>query len=477
MGLIDTLKNWAAGRSRPARPPERLPNENGPNSSEKGMRATPEASLDYLYRQMWVDPAVRQAILDIREMDRLDGRVKRIHSRIARDVVKGGVVMTQARESRALRREWDAFQRRLQLDRVEKLKSDARGLVMEGNLPLQWVLDETLQVVAAVRMPSETMLPNVDQRGQFKDVKEAYYQLDVMTGTRLATFPLWQLFLCRFDPDNFDDMGALGRPFLDASRTPWRKLGMTEEDLVIRRRTRAPLRLAHVLEGATQDDLDDYQKRMEQNQAEITTDFYLNKKGGVSAVQGDENLAEIGDVVHLLDSFFAGTPVPKGLMGYTDGMARDILEDLKRDYYEEVDVLQDTISYGYAQGFRLHLLLKGMVPDPSDYTVEFAERRTETPNQTTDRMLKWAALGMPRGMIHEEMGFNPQTVRARLEQEAKERDPYPGDPPTDGAADPVEGERPPGPVRVKVTPGNAPKGESATSTTHSNRLGEHWGDA
>jgi len=464
-------------RRRPAaagQPPERLPNETVPGS-EKGCRATPEASMEYLYRQMWVSPAVRAAILDVREMDRLDGRVKRIHSRIARDVVKGGLVLTQTRESRTLRREWEAFERRLQLDRVEKLKSDARGLVMEGNLPLQWVLNEALQVAAAVRMPSETLLPNVNENGQWKDVREAYHQLDVNTGTRLASFPLWQLFLCRFDPDNFDDMGAMGRPFLDASRDVWKKLRMTEQDLVIRRRTRAPFRMAHVLEGASDDQLNDYRARVEQNQGEITTDYYMNRKGGVAPVQGDASLGEIGDVVHLLDTFFAGSPLPKGMMGYTDGMARDILEDLRRDYYEEVDVLQDTISFAYAQGFRLQLLLKGMAPDPGEFCIEFSERRTETPNQTTDRVLKWQALGLPRGMIFEEMGFNAQKVKERLTAEAKDRDPYPM---------PGGGTAPAGTVpQVKVTPGNAPKGESATSigsgATHSNRLGEHWpqGDA
>lgn len=35
---------------------------------------------------------------------------------------------------------------------------------------------------------------------------------------------------------------------------------------------------------------------------------------------------------------------PKGLFGYTDGMARDILEDLKRTYYDEVDGLQDSMA-------------------------------------------------------------------------------------------------------------------------------------
>lgn len=466
MGLIDYLKSFRRAPVASAPAAEALPNEPPPRSSEQGSRATPENSQKYLTRLMWTDPDVRAAILDIREMDRLDGRVRRIHARLARDVVKGGLVLTQTSARESLRAEWDAFARRLQLGRVEKLKSDARGLVMEGSLPVQWVLDEAFRVAAAVRMPSETILPDVDENGQFKDVKAAYHQMDAVTGTKLATFPLWQLFLCRFDPDSYDDMGAMGRPFLDASRAVWKKLRMTEEDLVIRRRTRAPLRLAHVLEGAQEKDIEAYQDRVEKNQSEITTDFYLNKNGTVVAVQGDANLSEIGDVVHLLDTFFAGSPLPKGLMGYTDGMARDILEDLKRDYYEEVDVLQDTLSFAYAQGFRLHLLLKGIAPDPGDYAIGFAERRTETPNQTTDRVLKWQAIGMPRGMIYEEMGYNAAAIKARLKQEAEDKDPYPG---------PMGGTAPPGTMpNVKVTPGNAPKGESATSMTHSNRLGEHW---
>ncbi|SCX40331.1 hypothetical protein [Nitrosospira sp. Nsp1] len=430
-----------------------LPQETAANTSttsEKGRRPTPEDQIKYLYRLMWVDPDLRQAILDVREMDRLDGRVKRIHSRIARDTIKGGLIMQQAQSSDTLARQWDDFQRRLQLNRVEKLKSDARGLVMEGNLPIQWVLDTEFNVVAGVRMPSETILPNITEAGRFKDVKKAYIQFDVMTGTELAAFPLWQLFHARFDPDNFDDLGSLGRPFLDATRTTWRKLNMTEEDLVIRRRTRAPLRLGHVLKGASQDDIEKYRAQVEKDQHEITTDYYMNKEGGVSAVQGDANLDHVRDIVHLLDTFFAGSPLPKGMMGYTDGMARDILEDLKRDYYDEVDVLQDTLSFGYEAGFRLHLLLKGINPDAEDFTVTFAERRTETATQTTDRGLKLKALGLPQGMVWEELGYDPAYVEQRREWEAKNYDPYPE---AGGGANPA---------KVSITPGNGRKGESAT---------------
>ncbi|HLP97480.1 MAG TPA: hypothetical protein VK149_03445 [Sideroxyarcus sp.] len=437
-----------------------LPNENaarGAGTSERGRRTTPENQLKYAYRMMWVDPELRQAILDIREMDKLDGRVKRIHSRVARDTIRGGLLFTQERPNPAMQREWKEYSRRLQLNRVEKLRSDARGLVMEGNLPLQWVLDKAMNVVSAVRMPSETILPNVDDDGRFKDVIKAYHQFDIITGKEQAIFPLWQLTLGRYDPDNFDDMGSMGRPFLDATRTVWRKLQMTDEDLVIRRRMRAPLRMAHVLEGATTEQIEIYRSQVEKDQEQgVVTDYYSNKKGGVSPVQGDSNLDQIADLVYLLDTFFAGSPIPKGMMGYTDGLARDILEDLKSAYYEEVDALQDTLSWVYEQGFRLHLLLKGVNPDDEEFELTFAERRTESMTQTTDRGLKLKALGLPESLVWEELGYDPVTVAARRQWEQDTKyNPYP---PADVSATP--------PPVVKITPSNARKGNSGTSISN-----------
>lgn len=439
--------------------PATLPNEQAAggavrSDTERGMRTTPENQLKYLYRQLWVDPDLRQAILDVRNADRLDGRVKRVHSRIARDIIKGGLLLQQATENKTLASEWQDFGKRLQLDRREKLKSDARGFVMEGNLPLQWVMDSQFNVIAGVRMPSETMLPNVNEHGRFKDVRKAYVQFDLTTGTERASFALWQLTMARFDPDNFDDMGALGRPLLDASRTTWQKLRMTEEDLVIRRRVRSPLRIAHTLEGATTEQLGDYRDQVEKDQKEaIITDYYLNKKGGLVAVQGDANLDHIKDISLLLDAFFSGTPVPKGLMGYTEGLARDVLEDMKRDYYEEIDDLQDTLAFLYEAAFRLQLLLKGINPDAEDFCIAFAERRTETPNQAADRALKLQALGLPFGMLWEELGYNAAYVRERIDWERNNFDPYPD---TGGTA-------PAGNGKVSITPGNARKGESGTA--------------
>lgn len=456
MGLWNKALSLLNNRfgSVPAAADSTLPNETVPGSSETGTRATPEDRMRYLYRQMWIDTELRATILDIRRMDRIDGRVKRIHARVARDTIKGGLVLQQPTESGVIKREWDAFQRRLQLNRVEKLKSDVRGLIIEGNLPVQWVLDGETRVAAAIRMPAETIRANVDEHGRFADVARAYSQWDFMTGRDLADFPLWQLTLARFDPDNFDDMGSMGRPFLDASRTTWKKLVMSDEDLVIRRKMRAPLRMAHVLEGASKEELEAYRKTVEQDQAKgVTTDYYLNRKGGVSPIQGDANLDQIGDVVYLLDSFFSGSPLPKGLMGYADKLPRDVLEDLKRDYYDEVDVIQDTASFVYDTGFRLHLLLQGINPDADAYKLTFAERRTETPTQTTDRALKLKALGLPQGMVWEELGYDPANVEQRRKWESANLDPYPEPPAGSGQ-------------RVSITPGNGRKGESGTSVSN-----------
>lgn len=68
-----------------------LPDLSGPaGQTEIGRRPTEENRIRYLYQQMQPDMALRATILDIRRMDRLDARVKRVHTRMARTATKGG---------------------------------------------------------------------------------------------------------------------------------------------------------------------------------------------------------------------------------------------------------------------------------------------------------------------------------------------------------------------------------------------------
>ena len=418
----------------------------------KGHTATPENSVKYTYQKMLVDTSRRASVLDIRAMDKLDGRVKKIHKKMARDAVKGGLKISwQGDENKRVTQIFKEFVRKLSLNKREKLESDARGLVMEGNLPLQVVVNDR-EISAALRMPSDTIVPNVNESGMVADVMAAFHQIDPNTQRILAVFPIWQLAMVRLDPDSFDDHGSMGRPYLDSSRAVWKKLRMTEEDLVIRRRERAPLKLHHSLEGASEEELEGYKKTAEAAQGDVQTDYFSNKKSSVTAIQGDTNLDQIADVAYLLDTFFAGSPAPKGLFGYIGDLARDILEDLKKDYFEEIDSIQDSLASGYLDVFRLQLLLKGVNPDAYDFSVMFVERQTSTPNQRADLALKHQAMGIPKSMVWDVAGVDVSEAKNKENKEDEKFEPYPSEPSSGG--------------RVTITENNAPKKESATDITN-----------
>lgn len=460
MALRDFLARFG-GRSTPAAQREKAPGDTQP-SSNRGSTVNVENWARRMYASMdLVDFELRGTILRIRYMDRVDPRVKKIHVRSARSAAKGGLRLKTASGNTRLINRWQQFQRRLHLHRREKLESDLRGFLMEGNLPLQWVLStERPQVVGAVRMPTETLIPLVDTSGRFTDPARAWRQVNPLTGEQLAEFALYQLSMGRLTPDNYDDHGSLGRPYLDSTRGVWDKLRMTEQDLVIRRRTRAPQRTHHNLPGYDREALDSYKSDNEQDQAEGNwRDYYTNTKDArVEPIAGDANLDQIADVVHLLDTFFSGAPAPKGLFGYADKLNRDILEDLKRDWYDELDSIQDLASQNYEFGFRLDLLLAGIDPDQWEFSIEFAERHAESLNQRADRALKYQALGVPNDMTWEAAGLDPAAVRRQREAEEDDRDPFPDNDP----GRPAPGTRP----RVSITPGNDRKGDSGTTISN-----------
>ena len=421
--------------------------------TERGTRSTDEQRLRVMYQQMQPNFDLHHKIMEIRAMDQIDGMVKRIHHKTTHALTKGGLMLENPTKNARLARHWHDYNRALGLNNRNKLASDARGLMMEGNLAMQFVLDTAQsRVLRGVRMPAETIRVITDETGQIADPSRAYAQYDWLTGKDHCTFALWQMEIARFDPLNFDDMGEPGRPFLDATRKVWRKLDMTFDDMVIRRRERAPMRTAHILEGADETQLAAYKAQVENEQREITTNYYLNRKGGVQALQGDENLDQIKDITLLIDAFFSGTPAPKGLFGFADGLPRDVLMDQKEEFFEELDILQDIQSWVYQYGFRLHLLLQGLNPDAMEWRVKFAERMTATPNQRADLALKYQAINVSRHTTLTTAGLDPNA-----EEQLLAREPTPVLP-----ADPAKPNTP----TVKVTPNNAPKGESATNISN-----------
>ena len=435
-----------------------LPGDTSRPHTETGRRPTLLDQANRLYMQMHVNLELRQSIHDIRILDRMDLRVKRIHGRTARTAVKGGLVLNVEAGNQTLKRRWDAFVRRCNLNARDKLESDFRGIMAEGNLPLQVVisLDDKPQVIRLVRMPAETIVPMVDETGRYKDPAHAFNQIAWPDERVLGKFALWQLILKRLSPDNFDDMGSMGRPYLDASRKVWKQLRMTEEDMVIRRRTRAPQRVAHLLKGISEPDLRLYRAGVEQDQSDGNfKDYFTNREGSIQPISGDANLDQVADVVYLLDTAFAGAPAPKGLFGYAGDLQRDILEDLRRDYYDELDSMQELVAEAYEQAFRFDLLLSNINPDATSFSVAFAERKSETPNQRADLALKYRAAGASSDTVLRTVGLDPDVERRNREKESNDLDPYP----TDVAGQTSQ-------PNVSITPGNERKNESGTAISN-----------
>lgn len=436
-------------------------------TSERGRRGTEASQLRMLYAYQQPDYEQKAVIDEIRRMDRESGVVKQMHNRIAKALTKGGLILDNPKNDEQLEKLWADFARRTQLKKRLKLISDARGLIVEGSLPLQWVLDDNQKkVMRAVRMPTESIRAIVGIDGQFKDPKAAYAQYDYLEGRDLAVFARWQLDVARLDPDNFDDMGSFGRPLLDAVRKKWRQMEGGQEDMFIRRRTRAAMRTAHSLEGATPEELAEYKRQVESEEGDQTNNYYMNKKGAVAALQGDENLDQVGDIALLMDSFFAGSPMPKSMLGYVEGLTRDVLEDMKKEFYDELDTLQDSIADCYDFGFRLELLLNGINPDSKKFEIRYGERMTESPTQKTDRALKVMALGASRQTAWTIAGLNHADELERLEDERANLDAYPinelGIP---GVDDEMEAAADRG-QKISITPNQGGGNNSATSISN-----------
>lgn len=390
------------------------------------------------------------------KMDREDGRVKRILSRIAGDATRGGfrLAMREGDDDARLMGESKAFIAACGLDIRTRRKAHARSLLATGELWLQWVLDEAGNISGCKLMPSETMKAVVDEQGKFKDMRRAFIQHDPTSGAELAAFARWQITFVALD-GNPDDPGERGRPLFDALITKGQQLFMTEEDLVIRRRVRAPMRFLHVLENAQEEEINAYRERNKstlEDPFSPQSDFFSNRKGTISAIQGDGNLAEIGDVEKIEDDFYAGLPAPKFLFGKAKDISRDVFEDALEGYYEFLEDVQEMLVDAYEEGFKLQLLLKGINPDALQWDFQFQARTVESESTKRDRLLKEKALGVPPSMLWPQMGYDPQKVREIRDKDRDELEPYP-------LLDEIDGEQ----GNLTIVQGNKRKKESAVT--------------
>lgn len=391
--VLNTFINWL---------PE---GANRSNITDHGnVSKTSPTLFDYdIFRINWEKVALLQ---DIDRMVRADTRLKRANHVFARTTVRRGLnikassAVSQDLEDKA-QEIVDNLAKRTQLN--SKLLPWTRSLIKDGELFLNPIIDlSNMRINDIKNLPALTMQRNEDITGRFQDIKDAFRQIDPISREVLTYFPLYSINHIRHD----HEAGQLyGNSKYMTCLSFWKKLNMTEEDLVVRRRTRAVPRRLHSV--GTKDNPGDWQavqKYKEENKldkpklAAVTTDYFGNGLTSITDLNADAQLDHIKDVEYLQEVYMIGTGVPLHILGFGKNVNRDIVEDQKKQFEEDTQELRDLLEYGddapfsgLRALFELELNLQGIDPNLVDLNFMWAENADDTVDRKVDRMIKLRA--------------------------------------------------------------------------------------
>ncbi len=390
-----------------------------------------------MFRQEWDR---RTTLREVDEILRSDPRAKRANRTFAATaVLKGMTVTVTSKVSEELASKGqdviNQIIRDVQLN--SKLASWARLLLKDGDLFLNPVVDvATKRITAIKRLPAISMQRNDDMTGSFQDLEAAFRQIDPISLAILQDFPLWSVNHIRWDHEEGDRYG--NSQYLQI-RGYWKKLDMTEQDLVIRRRTRAiPRRFHQVGNKDNPGDTTSIKAYKVLNQlnaktSQITTDYYGNGLTDVKNLDGDAHLDHIKDIEHLQEAYMIGTGVPLHILGYGKvGAGADIIEAQARQFNEDTQELRDLLEYGDSSPysglrfiFDFGLALQGIDPSLVDYNIGWYADNNETADERVNRVVRLRS-AQPRPLISQKLALqiiardvnleNTDAITAELEQ-------------------------------------------------------------
>jgi hypothetical protein len=177
-------------------------------------------------------------------------------------------------------------------------------------------------------------------------------------------------------------------------------------DIAIRRKTRAGMKFLHVLDGAAPEDIEAYKAQNKDalnNPFAAVADFFSNRAGSISAIQGDANLAQIEDVMHHIRTWWVASPVPMSLLGYGQDLNRDVLEEQNLQYERSlIQVTQWVEDQIVRPLLEREWLLNGILADGLEYEIAWQSKQTASAAvllAAADAALRLRALGLSNERI------------------------------------------------------------------------------
>ena len=382
-----------------------------------------------MFRQEWDR---RTVLRDIEMIMKADPRIKRANRVFAATAVRKGisVTVTSTVSDKMAAKAQDVVDQVMRDAQVNaKLASWARILLKDGDLFLNPVVDtNTRRIKTIKRLPALSMQRNDDMMSTFQDLSKAFRQIDPISLAVIEDFPLWSMNHIRWDHEEGERYG--NSQYLQI-RGYWKKLNMTEEDLVVRRRTRAiPRRLHNV---GTKDNagswpaVEEYKAKNALNAktSQITTDYYGNGLVDIKSLDGDAQLDHIKDVEHLQEVYMIGTSVPLHILGFGKiGAGADMIEAQKRQFMEDTQELRDLIEFGDSSPysglrfiFDFALALQGIDPKLVSYNISWFAADMEGSADRVERVIKLRS-AQPKPLCSQRLAL--QTIARDLNLEDSE---------------------------------------------------------
>lgn len=335
-----------------------------------------------------------------------DPRIVESINSLSRDIAKAGFEVDIINGPKKAQKIADQLIKDCRIN--SQLYSWVRKTMIEGESFLEIAVDSTKAISGIKRHQTLNMHVLVDDSFVVTDPAKMYwyapYIYDQTPTDQSLRYADWQIIHLKWIPDRLD---LYGMPLFAASQSFYQRSHDGEDDLYVRRRTRAGIKYIHSIEDGSQSDIDNYKEVNKEALADpmaAQIDFFANKKTTIAKVEGDAHIGEMQDVLHNIETMLIASPVPSGLNGNVSNTNRETLILQKEQYDIAIDFLTEQ---WLGQGLIRPLLerawlLAGIDPDQVEYQLSWRYRVVLTPDQMSqiaDAALKLRAAGWSEELL------------------------------------------------------------------------------